>query len=259
MASLMTELRETIENSSALQPFKEQLVLDITEEGLRIQVVDKENRPMFDSGSARLKYYTRDILHELAKVIQKAPNKVSLTGHTDAVPFLDHSRKEPYTNWELSADRSNASRRELVAGGLAEGKVAKVVGLASIVPFDKGNPFSPRNRRISIIIMNKAAEAALLGGGGKTGSDEKAQEVLEQEEPDLSQKDIVGSSNEPQTTEEKPARQKTPAPVVEKKTVAKKPQSKKSQAVELGPPADENTESVIPLINPIELPKIPGS
>ena len=134
LESLMQELKMAIENSEALKPFKDQLLLDITPEGLRIQIVDKEGRPMFDSGGASMKPYSRIILHEIAKVINKVPNKLSLTGHTDATKFV--SRKG-YSNWELSADRANASRRELIAGGYDADKIAKVVGLASIVPFDK--------------------------------------------------------------------------------------------------------------------------
>ena len=114
---------------------------------------------MFDSGSAELKHYTKVILHELAKTINTVPNRISLTGHTDAARFVG---RENYSNWELSADRANASRRELIVGGLAAAKIAKVVGLASMVPFDKTNPRSPINRRIALIVMNKAAEAALF-------------------------------------------------------------------------------------------------
>ncbi len=159
LESLMQELKMAIENSEALKPFKDQLLLDITPEGLRIQIVDKEGRPMFDSGEATMKPYSRTILREIAKVINKVPNKLSLTGHTDATRFV---KRKGYSNWELSTDRANASRRELIAGGYDPDKIAKVVGLASMLPFDKENPRSPVNRRIAIIVLNKAAEAALL-------------------------------------------------------------------------------------------------
>lgn len=159
LESLMQELKMAIENSETLKPFRDQLLLDITPEGLRIQIVDKEGRPMFDSGEATMKPYSRTILREIAKVINKVPNKLSLTGHTDATKFV---KRKGYSNWELSADRANASRRELIAGGYDPDKIAKVVGLASMLPFDKENPRSPVNRRIAIIVLNKAAEAALL-------------------------------------------------------------------------------------------------
>jgi len=176
LESLMQELKMTIENSENLKPFKDQLLLDITPDGLRIQIVDKEGRPMFDSGEATLKPYSRQILREIAKVIDKVPNKLSLTGHTDATKFV--SRKG-YSNWELSVDRANASRRELIAGGYDPEKVAKVVGLASMVPFDAENPRSPINRRIAIIVLNRAAEEALLHPSRKASSGEETQALLD--------------------------------------------------------------------------------
>ncbi|HEB92754.1 MAG TPA: motility protein MotB [Gammaproteobacteria bacterium] len=176
LESLLQELKMAIENSEALKPFKDQLLLDITPEGLRIQIVDKEGRPMFDSGGGTLKPYSRTILREIAKVIDKVPNKLSLTGHTDATKFV--SRKG-YSNWELSADRANASRRELIAGGYDAGKIAKVVGLASMVPFDKENPRDPVNRRIAIIVLNKAAEAALLHPAQTASDGDETQALLD--------------------------------------------------------------------------------
>ncbi len=164
LESLLKKLEEAVEKSQALQPFKDQLLLDITSEGLRIQIVDKENRPMFDLGSDVLKDYTREILHEIVKVINEVPNKISISGHTDQTPYSSH---KGYSNWELSADRANAARRELVVGGMTEEKIGRVVGLSSSVLFDKENPFNPINRRISIIVMNKAAEAAVQEGEGK--------------------------------------------------------------------------------------------
>ena len=152
--SLLQDLKEAIGRSQALKPFKDQLLLDITPQGLRIQIVDKENRAMFSSGSARLKFYTVRILHEIARVLNKVPNKISITGHTDATPYT--SREDDYTNWELSADRANAARRALVEGGLNPKRVGRVVGLADSVLFDKKNPRNPINRRISIIVMNRA-------------------------------------------------------------------------------------------------------
>lgn len=161
LEELLAELEAAIEKSQALQPFKDQLLLDITPEGLRIQIVDKENRSMFAVGSARLQPYTREILHDIAQVINDVPNHISITGHTDARPYPG----ENYGNWELSADRANAARRELVAGGLQQDKVGRVVGLASSVLFDKADPYNPINRRISIIVMNKRTEEAIQHEG----------------------------------------------------------------------------------------------
>ncbi|RDS85116.1 motility protein MotB [Dyella monticola] len=157
--NLMQQLHAAIDKSQALEPFKDQLLLDITPEGLRIQIVDKQNRPMFDTGSATLKSYTVAILHELAGFINQAPNEVSISGHTDDAPY---SGASGYSNWELSADRANAARRALLDGGMQVGKVARVVGLAASVPFDKANPSDPINRRISIIMMTKQAQDAAL-------------------------------------------------------------------------------------------------
>jgi chemotaxis protein MotB len=161
LESLMEELRKAISQSQALAPFKDQLLLDITPEGLRIQIVDDQNRPMFDLGGTSLKSYTDRILRELATYLNGVPNRVSLTGHTDTTPYSTQAGAG-YTNWELSADRANAARRALEAGGMASDKVSRVVGLSSSVLFDKTNPRNPINRRISIIVMTKRAEAAAL-------------------------------------------------------------------------------------------------
>ncbi len=157
LSELKGRLQASIETLPALKPFKDQLLIDITIDGLRVQIVDEQNRPMFAMGSATLQPYTREILHEIAKVLNEVPNRVSISGHTDAHPYSGGQRG--YSNWELSADRANASRRELLGGGMEESKIARVVGLASSVPFDPEDPHNPINRRISIIVMNKRAEA----------------------------------------------------------------------------------------------------
>ena len=165
---LMEELKKQIESSPMLKDFKDQLLLDITSEGLRIQIVDKENRPMFDLGGTQLKSYTREILDEITKTINQVPNHVSITGHTDATPYGRERRD--YSNWELSADRANAARREMESAGMPDKKFGRVVGLADSVMFDKTNPFSPVNRRISIVVLNKATERAIgLDEGPSTG------------------------------------------------------------------------------------------
>jgi chemotaxis protein MotB len=159
LESLLEELRKAIDKSQALRPFKDQLLLDITPEGLRIQIVDQQNRPMFDVGSAKLKDYTTVILKTLAGYLNTVPNRISMTGHTDIRPYPGGGA---YTNWELSADRANAARRALESGGLTEAKIARVVGLSSSVLFDKDDPQNPINRRISIIVMTKQAEDTAL-------------------------------------------------------------------------------------------------
>jgi chemotaxis protein MotB len=167
LQELMQQLHAAIQNSQALAPFKDQLLLDITSEGLRIQIVDKLNRPMFDLGSAQLKDYTRAILGELGTFINRVPNRISITGHTDDAPYIN---ERDYSNWELSTDRANAARRALLAGGMDKGKTARVVGLAASVPLDKTHPANPINRRISIIVMTREAEAAALSQDVVDGS-----------------------------------------------------------------------------------------
>ncbi len=172
LKELKSNIEKVIENNAKLQKFKNQILLDITSEGLRIQIVDEQNRAMFQSGRARLEPYTREILHEIGRMLNEVPNKVSLSGHTDAAPYGGGGKG--YSNWELSADRANASRRELIAGGMAEDKIVRVVGLSSAVLFNKDEPLSPVNRRISLIVMNKKAEEAARHDGGKVGVDAEA-------------------------------------------------------------------------------------
>ncbi|MYM27379.1 chemotaxis protein MotB [Duganella sacchari] len=161
-------LKEKIENkidaNPLLKKYKEQLLLDITNDGLRIQIVDEQNRPMFALAKAELQSYTKDILHEIGFVLNDVPNRIGLSGHTDSTPYMSETG---YSNWELSADRANASRRELIAGGMNDAKVLRVVGLASAVNLDRADPFNPINRRISIVVMNKRAEESVLRDGRK--------------------------------------------------------------------------------------------
>jgi chemotaxis protein MotB len=124
---------------------------------------------MFQIGSAELEPYTREILHEIGKMLNEVPNKVSISGHTDAALYFGGATG--YSNWELSADRANASRRELIVGGMVEEKIVRVVGLASAVLFKKEEPLHPVNRRISMIVMNKKAEEAASRDGGTVGED----------------------------------------------------------------------------------------
>ena len=163
LEEVKARMQEAIEGNAGLSPFKDQIRLDVTADGLRIQIIDAQNRPMFDSGSARLKDYTRDILHEIALVLNDVEYRITLSGHTDAQPYAGGVRG--YSNWELSADRANASRRQLIAGGIQEKKILRVVGLADSVPYDRTDALAASNRRISIIVMtNKAAEAAVGDG-----------------------------------------------------------------------------------------------
>lgn len=155
LEALMQDLKEAISKSQALAPYKDQLLLDVTPEGLRIQIVDAQNRPMFDLGSSRLKPYSTDILKEVALYLKTVPNRVSITGHTDVTPYAGISG---YTNWDLSTDRANAARRALESAGYLTDQISRVTGLGSSVLYNKENPRDPVNRRISIVVMTQEAE-----------------------------------------------------------------------------------------------------
>lgn len=167
MEELFQELKQRIEENETLQEFKNQLLIDITDEGLRIQIVDRSGRPMFDSGKAELKYYSQGILFELAKTLGAVDNKLSITGHTDATPF---GGRPGYTNWELSADRANTARRALVAGGVRGQQIARVVGLSDSILFDQDEPTAPVNRRISIIVLNKKTVNSIQSSASAKGA-----------------------------------------------------------------------------------------
>ncbi len=156
LKGLQQKVQALINNSAAMAPYRNQVLIDVTTEGLRIQIVDERNRPMFDSGSSQLKPYAKDILRELSKTLNDVDHRISLAGHTDAAAYAFGDKS--YSNWELSADRANATRRELVAGGLADNKIIRVVGLASAVPAKADAPLDPSNRRVTIVVMNRATE-----------------------------------------------------------------------------------------------------
>ncbi|MBH3427633.1 flagellar motor protein MotB [Pseudomonas alkylphenolica] len=157
---LLQELQNKVEENPQLQKFKDQILFEITQDGLRIQIMDAENRPMFDLGSARLQPYFEDILLAMADTIKAVPNKISISGHTDAKPYAGTG---DFGNWELSANRANAARRALVAGGYPDSQVARVVGYASSSLFDRANPLNPVNRRIDIIVLTKKAQRSIEG------------------------------------------------------------------------------------------------
>jgi len=156
LENLKTDLERLIETDPILQQFRPQLLLDMTPDGLRVQIIDKHNRPMFTTGSAQVQSYMRDILRELGPVFNELPNSISVAGHTDDIQYASGERE--YSNWELSADRANAARKELVAGGMDEPKVKRILGLSSTVSLIKDNPTAAVNRRISIVVLNRQAE-----------------------------------------------------------------------------------------------------
>ncbi|WP_122585798.1 flagellar motor protein MotB [Pseudomonas viridiflava] len=164
---LLQELQNKVEENPQLQKFKDQILFEITQDGLRIQIMDADNRPMFDSGSARLKPYFEDILLAMADTIKSVPNKISISGHTDATPFVGNGG---FGNWELSANRANAARRALVAGSYPDPQVARVVGYASSALYDRENPTNPVNRRIDIVVLTKKAQERIEGAQNSGGA-----------------------------------------------------------------------------------------
>ncbi|QKN81405.1 flagellar motor protein MotB [Scandinavium goeteborgense] len=154
------ELDQLIESDPKLRALRQYLKIDLVQEGLRIQIIDSQNRPMFKTGSADVESYMRDILRAIAPVLNEVPNKISLSGHTDDYPYANGDRG--YSNWELSADRANASRRELVAGGLDDGKVLRVIGMANTMKLKPHGGDDAINRRISLLVLNTQTEQAIL-------------------------------------------------------------------------------------------------
>jgi chemotaxis protein MotB len=158
LEDLKEQLEKKIDSNEELSKFKEQLQIDVTPSGLRVQILDDRKRPMFDAGVDLPKDYAANILKEMGSVLKSSESKISIAGHTDS---LKYKGSDDYTNWELSSDRANAARRELINGGIKAVKVAQVVGLADTIPYDRENPYNPRNRRISIIVLTKEAERNL--------------------------------------------------------------------------------------------------
>jgi len=162
LEELQKKMQDQIDHDQVFQEIKDQILIDFTALGLRIQIVDKDKRPMFDSGSAHLKNYSDAVLKALGPLLNNVPNKISVTGHTDSTPY---GMGAAYTNWELSADRANSARRALTAGGYPEEKMATVQGMGSAAPFLKDDTSAPINRRIAIIVLKKAVADALTNGG----------------------------------------------------------------------------------------------
>ena len=171
LKGLKQNVEAMIANNAKLAPYRNQLLLDVTSEGLRIQIVDEKNRPMFDSGSSQLKPYAKDILRELSTTLNGIDQRIGLAGHTDAASYAFGDKS--YSNWELSADRANATRRELVAGGLADNRIIRVVGLGSAVLAKPEAPLDASNRRVTIVVMNKATQDRI----GRDGVDVQTSET----------------------------------------------------------------------------------
>lgn len=154
MGAVQDRITEKIEQDPKLRNIKSQVKMVVTNEGLEIQIVDEENRPMFEKGRATPMPHMVEILETLSGVLVALPNSISITGHTDSSGFAPGAK---YTNWELSADRSNAARRELERFGYPEDKILRVSGLADVIPINS-DPSAAENRRIAIVVLNETSE-----------------------------------------------------------------------------------------------------
>ena len=152
-------LRQALQKVPELVQFQDNVVIDKTPEGLRIQLVDKEGTSMFALGSAEPLEHTKRLMKLVVDAVATLPNGISISGHTDATPFRGDGN---YTNWELSADRANAARRQMLDGGLDPGRMATVQGRADTEPLVADDPTSPRNRRVSIVLLREARAAGAL-------------------------------------------------------------------------------------------------
>jgi len=146
-------IHQAIRDNPDLAQLSKQVIMEQTPEGLRIQLVDQDGRPMFQQGSAEPMPYTKRLLAEIGKIIDRLPNRVSISGHTEAKPFSGASGK---TNWELSAERANAGRALLAAGGLESDRIYEVAGKAGSEPLLPEDPNASANRRLSIVLLREA-------------------------------------------------------------------------------------------------------
>lgn len=165
LEDLKRKITELINNRPSLSEYKNQISLEMTKDGLQIDIMDQQKRPMFDNGQSVVKPYMREILHEIGSSLKEVDNLISLAGHTDATQYSSGQRG--YSNWELSADRANASRRELVVGGMPQNKLKRIAGMADTNLLDPQNPTNPINRRISVLVLNYDAATRLIGDGTK--------------------------------------------------------------------------------------------
>lgn len=158
LENLRGQVEAEINLNQQFEWFNDSVSFEVSEDGLMVQIIDRENRPLFDSGDARLRPYALEILWSIGEIFGTVPNKISVFGHTDSAPF---GTSDTYSNWELSSDRANSARRALVDGGVRPEQLAQIIGMADSVPMDANNPLNPANRRIVIMVLNAVAESNL--------------------------------------------------------------------------------------------------
>ncbi|CAO1658568.1 MULTISPECIES: flagellar motor protein MotB [Halomonadaceae] len=186
--NVQERIERAIERDPELRQLRSQMRFDLTREGLRIQLLDTDQRPMFELGSDQVAPYMRSLLRTIAPLLNELPNELSIGGHTDSVPYA--GGYSGYSNWELSNDRANASRRELIAGGFDPDQLLRVSGFADRVMLPETEPTDPINRRIELVVLlPEIAEAirnpAIMGPGASLPDDasEALTELPQQDEP----------------------------------------------------------------------------
>ncbi len=156
-------IRQAVQQSPELTQHEDQILIEQTPDGMRIQIIDKDRRSMFQEGTADMYGYATRLIEEVGTVVEKMPNRVAIMGHTDASTLRGEAN---YTNWELSADRANAARRVLRASGVSTDRFSEATGKAATEPLFPDSPFRPENRRITILVLR---EAPVLAPGARPG------------------------------------------------------------------------------------------
>ena len=170
MSKLQEKLEQAMRELPEMKALEKNVQITITQEGLRIELLEKEGGLWFDSGSSALSGNGRDMVSMLGAQLKGLPNKLVIEGHTDAKPYASTNG---YTNWELSADRANMARRVLLEAGVPAGQVAQVRGFAEVQLRNTKDPFDPANRRVSVIVQYRQVPPA-PAGAAKKGEGKKA-------------------------------------------------------------------------------------
>jgi chemotaxis protein MotB len=149
---LEKEVKEQLEKNPKLQNLKDQVKFARDKEGLRIEIIDKADFAMFGLGTTSMTPRAQALINEVAKTVQALDNKLAVRGHTDSVAFANTDGRN---NWSLSAERAEETRKILEKTGLKQDRFAKIEGVADTAPYNPNDPKDPRNRRISITVMNR--------------------------------------------------------------------------------------------------------
>ena len=177
--NIQRQIERAIQADPALRQLQAQMRLDLTREGLRIQMMDTDQRPMFEIGSPTVAPYMGRLLRTIAPILNSVDNELTISGHTDSIPYS--GGYVGYSNWELSSDRANASRRELVAGGLNPDKLISISGVADRIPLEGADPRDPMNRRITLVLHTEQSADFIRRQGLLPGDAEEFERLLQEE------------------------------------------------------------------------------